>query len=305
MTGSSHQKCEGISLPWKSAFKVQEVLELTPNDQAMQRLQARLPRIEREIVNSIGMKFAMIRPGRFLMGSPAGEAERGNDEQQHEVAITRPFYLGVFPVTQAQWRAVMGNNPSYCCATGGGKDSVRGMNTDDFPVEQVSWEDAQSFLDALAALKKEREAGRKYRLPTEAEWEYSCRGGASSYQIFHFGNSLSSTQANFDGRYPYGGAAAGPYLGRTCKVGSYKPNAFGLYDTHGNVWEWCADWYGDYAASPERDPAGPPEGSGRVFRGGSWKYLGRNCRSALRCSHGPGERYDYLGFRAALVPSGG
>jgi formylglycine-generating enzyme required for sulfatase activity len=126
------------------------------------------------------------------------------------VEITRPFYLGVFPVTQGQWRAVMGKNPSTFCATGGGPEQVQGMNTDDFPVENVSWEDAQAFLGKLAALGKEQEAGRQYRLPTEAEWEYACRGGASAYQVFHYGNSLSSTQANFNGNYPYN-APEGPY----------------------------------------------------------------------------------------------
>src|SRR5262245_32099074 len=121
------------------------------------------------------MNFALIPAGRFLMGSPPEERQRSKDEEQHEVEITRPFYLGVYPVTQGQWRAVMGNNPSFFCPVGGGKEVVQGMSTDDFPVESVSWEDAQGFLVKLAALDKEREAGRQYRLPTEAEWEYACR----------------------------------------------------------------------------------------------------------------------------------
>jgi uncharacterized protein (TIGR02996 family) len=199
-----------------------------------------------EVVNSIGMRLALIPPGVFLMGSPEEEEGRSEHEgPQYEVEITRPFYMGVFPVTQGQWQAVMGNNPSYFCASGhfSGKDRVKGMNTDDFPVEQVSWKDAVIFLKKLAALKKEVEAGREYRLPTEAEWEYSCRGGACSSAPFHFGISLSSSQANFNGKYPYGGADKGPYLKRTCRVGSYKPNAFGLFDMHGNVFEWCNDWY--------------------------------------------------------------
>jgi uncharacterized protein (TIGR02996 family) len=260
-----------------------------------------------ERTNSIGMRFVLIPPGTFLMGSPDDEDGRNAAEGPvHEVEISRPFYLGTHPVTQAQWRAVMGDNPSHFCATGGGKDSVKGMSTDDFPVESVSWEDVAVYLDRLSALEKESEAGRKYRLPSEAEWEYACRGGAAFYQVFHFGNSLSSKQANFSGNDPYGGADKGLYLERTCKVGSYPANAFGLHDLHGNVWEWCNDWYARdyYASSPRRDPLGPSEGSGRVIRGGSWADDGQGCRSAHRGDYAPAYRNDYLGFRLALVPTG-
>jgi formylglycine-generating enzyme required for sulfatase activity/tRNA A-37 threonylcarbamoyl transferase component Bud32 len=282
------------------------------------------------LVNSVGMKFVLIPAGRFLMGSPEDEEGRDDDEQQHEVEITKPFYLGVHPVTQAQWREVMGSNPNWFCATGGGNDEVRGQNTDDFPVEQVSWEDAQTFLKTLAELQEEVKEGRKYRLPSEAEWEYACRGGATSYSTFHFGNSLSSTQANFNGNYPYGGAAKGPYLERTSKVGSYSPNAFGLYDLHGNVWEWCSEWYDPeyymtlsgtlewftsegcdwagpdcYKHGPMRDPGGPSQGSNRVLRGGSWNGDGRDCRSAARNWNAPAFRGGNVGFRVALVlPAG-
>jgi formylglycine-generating enzyme required for sulfatase activity len=145
------------------------------------------------------MKFARIPAGTFLMGSPQDEKQRSKDEVQHEVEITRPFHHGVFPVTQGQWRAVMGDNPSSFCATGEGKDAVQGMSSDDLPVERVSWEDVVAFLKKLAALEQEREAGRGYRLPSEVEWEHACRGGASEYQVFHYGNTLTSTQANFKG----------------------------------------------------------------------------------------------------------
>jgi uncharacterized protein (TIGR02996 family) len=254
--------------------------------------------------NSLGMTFALIPPGSFLMGSPDSEQGRDDDEGSvHEVAITQPFYLGVHPVTQAQWRAVMDNNPSWFCSSGGA-GSVKGMNTD-FPVERVSWEDVTDFLKKLSALEKEREAGRKYRLPSEAEWEYACRGGAYTYQTFHFGNSLSSTQANFDGRYPYGVVGKGPYLQRTCAVGSYPANAFGLWDMHGNVWEWCSDWYDEhsYAKSPPADPPGPSTGSYRVIRGGGWNSSGVFCRCARRSRHSPRDRDFSVGFRVAAVPA--
>jgi uncharacterized protein (TIGR02996 family) len=257
-----------------------------------------------ERTNSIGMRFVLIPAGTFRMGSPDDEAGRNDDEGPvHAVEISRPFYLGVYPVTQAQWRAVMGDNPSHFCATGGGKDSVEGMSTDDFPVDSVSWEDVAVFVDMLSALEKESEAGRKYRLPREAEHEYACRAGAASHQVFHLGNSLSSTQANFDGNYPYGGAAKGNYLAHPCEVGRYPPNAFGLFDMHGNVWDWCNDWYAKdyYARSPRRDPPGPSESSDRVLRGGSWYRDGRYWRSARRSSREPAYRDHTLGFRVALA----
>jgi uncharacterized protein (TIGR02996 family) len=276
-------------------------------DRVAELLNAGVRPVVPEVVNSIGMRLALIPPGRFRMGSPAGEKERSKDEVAHEVEITRPFYLGVFPVTQAQWRAMMGSNPSWFCATGDGKDEVKGLDIADFPVEQVSWEDARAFLGRLSALPPEKEKGWSYRLPSEAEWEYGCRGGAASSTAFCFGNSLASTQANFDGNQPYGGAENGPSLGRTCAVGSYRPNVFGLYDLHGNVWEWCSDWYDadHYGKSPAKDPAGPSGGTYRVLRGGCWRNGGRLCRAANRSGLTPSVRYYYLGCRMAAVPPGG
>jgi uncharacterized protein (TIGR02996 family) len=255
--------------------------------------------------NSIGMELVLIPPGQFVMGSPPDEEGRRDDETQREVASTRPFYLGAFPVTQEEYQNVTGTSPSYFSTGGDGAGSVKGLDTRRFPVEQVSWDDAVAFCKKLSAMPAETRSGRKYRLPTEAEWEYSCRGGARSSEPFHFGASLSSTQANFNGNYPYGAAHKGPYLARTSEVGSYKPNAFGLYDLHGNVWEWCSDWYepGYYATSPAKDPSGPPRGSGRVLRGGNWYNPGQYCRSAIRDRYAPAYRNDHLGFRVALVPS--
>jgi formylglycine-generating enzyme required for sulfatase activity len=274
----------------------------------------------KEVENSIGMRLVRIPLGKFQMGSPALEEGRHQGEEQHEVELTKEFWMGIHEVTQKQFKAVMGYNPSHFSNEGtgregekypdakpaGGRDKVVDTDTADFPVENVSWEETKEFCDKLSALAGERRAGRKYRLPSEAEWEYCCRGGASSYQTFHLGNSLSSSQANFNGKNSYGRAPKGPYLERTCQAGSYPANAFGLFDLHGNVWEWCADWYDEnyYANSPRRDPRGPAEGSSRVFRGGGWHSSGISCRSAYRGGIEPACRYYALGFRVALVPSG-
>ncbi len=260
----------------------------------------------REIENSIGMKVVLIPPGKFIMGSPKDEKGRNKDEEQHEVEITKAFHLGIHEVTQEQFEKVMGFNPSYFSARatgrkgtgyeswskpGGGKDKVKGLgSTGDLPVENVSWDEAGEFCKKLSALPAEQRAGRTYRLPSEAEWEYACRGGASSTQVFHFGNSLSSEQANFRGTMPFGGAAQGPWLERTSKVGSYKPNAFGLYDMHGNVWEWCVDPY-EYEG----------DRGFRVRRGGSWGEDGEKCRSAIRLRRAPDDHRWNLGFRIVMV----
>jgi formylglycine-generating enzyme required for sulfatase activity len=290
------------------------------------------------VESSIGMTLVRIPKSKFQMGSTkeelddaiadyekatgskASDAIRAiirTEGPRHEVEITKDFWLGVHEVTQKEFKAVMGYNPSYFSTDGegktglkyldvskpaGGKDKVAGKSTDDFPVENVSYDEAVELCKKLSA--RDKEHGRLYRLPTEAEWEYSCRGGASS-SPFHFGDTLSSKQANFNGNYPYGGAGKDVYLQRTCKVGSYTKNRFGLHDMHGNVWEWCSDWHDKdyYAKSPPRDPKGPSEGSFRVIRGGSWNSFGRYCRSAFR-SLTPASRNSGLGFRVALVPSG-
>jgi uncharacterized protein (TIGR02996 family) len=276
-----------------------------------------------EIVNDLGMRFALIPPGRFRMGSSAREQngvetsrqvedarayyrERGLEETAHEVQLTRVVYLGVYPVTQRQYEVVTGINPSYFSRGGPGNAKVKDI-TDaelgDFPVDSVSWEDAQRFLKVLNAQSDAREKSWGYRLPTEAEWEYSCRGGGISSTPFHVGDSFSSYYANFNGNYPYGGAEKGPYLGRTCAVGSYGPNALGLYDMHGNVWEWCQDWHAPYAGGPETDPSGPPDGEYRVIRGGAFNYPGWFCRAAHRFGYSPQDQLASVSFRIALVPT--
>jgi formylglycine-generating enzyme required for sulfatase activity len=248
------------------------------------------------MTNSLGMKFALVPPGEFLMGSPEDEPERGDDEHQHLVRITRPFFLGVYEVTQAEYRKVMAINPSFFNRKKVGKDASR------FPVEQVSWEDAVLFCRRLSAMKEERSSQRVYRLPTEAEWEYTCRAGTTTATAF--GVSLSSAQANFRGDFPFNRAARGPNLNRTAAVGSYLPNAFGLYDMHGNVLEWCHDNYTKenyYYSAPMNDPQGPSSGEWlRVHRGGSWGDYGANCRSAKRDKISRHDWSQFLGFRVAL-----
>ncbi len=238
----------------------------------------------------LGIEMRWCPKGSFRMGSPFSEDGRYSDESRHDVTFTNHFWLGKHEITQDQWTAVMGTNPS----------SFKGAN---HPVDRVSWEDATEFCRRLN--ERERKAGRllagwAYQLPTEAQWEYACRAGTNS--AFAFGKSLSSSQANFDGNYPYGDAPNGPYLRRTAPVGSYQPNAWGLHDMHGNVYEWCRDWYGKYPLEGAYDPVGPSQGSLRVLRGGSWFYFGRNLRSASRYWLAPTCRNFILGFRLSLSP---
>ncbi len=242
--------------------------------------------------NSLGMKFVRVPAGTFWMGGGGGQPGG------KQVGIANDFYLGVFPVTQQQWQALMGNNPSWFSRTGGGKDQVTGIADADlkqFPVEQVSWEETQEFIRRLNAREKNSEW--VYRLPTEAEWEYACRGGASSREecSFHFyldrpSNDLSSDLANFDGNYPFGSGRKGIYLQRTTKVGSYKPNRLGIYDMHGNVWEWCQDIF---------------QGSRRVSRGGSRSSSAEYCQAASCFGREPALRNNDLGFRLARVTRSG
>ncbi|MBI5757980.1 MAG: SUMF1/EgtB/PvdO family nonheme iron enzyme [Planctomycetales bacterium] len=253
--------------------------------------------------NSIGMQFVLISPGSFLMGAPYNEYQRNaNEGPQHRVTLTQPFQMGVYEVTQAEYERVMDVNPSHFSPTGKGSASVTSMDTSRFPVEQVSWDEANEFCKKLSSFEEERVAGRLYRLPTEAEWEYACRAGTTT--PFHLRDSLSSKQANFDGNYPYGGAEKGPNLGRTTTVGSYPPpNDFGLFDMHGNVWEWCQDYYHEkyYAQRVESDPQGPSTGNDRVSRGGSWMYVAAFTRAAFRIGIPPDFRLFTHGFRVVCA----
>jgi len=211
---------------------------------------------------------------------PAGSFMRGNEDAKpvHNVSITKPFYLGKYEVTQEQWEAVMGSNPS----------NSKGAKN---PVEQVSWDDCQAFLVKLNA--KAGGQGGKFVLPTEAQWEYACRAGSTGK--FCFGDDEKQL-----GEYAWYGKNLGD---KTPAVGGKKPNAFGLHDMHGNVWEWCQDWSGAYGAEAVEDPSGPTGGSLRVDRGGSWIFVGRFCQSGCRAGVAPGNRLRDLGLRVARVPA--
>ncbi|MBW2194476.1 MAG: formylglycine-generating enzyme family protein [Deltaproteobacteria bacterium] len=220
--------------------------------------------------NSIGMKFVLIQPGTFMMGSPLDEPLRKPDEKQHKVTISKPFYLQTTEVTQELWKMIMGHNPAVfkTCGT-------------DCPVSMVSWNEAQEFIKRI----NEKEKTDKYRLPTEAEWEYACRAGTTT--VYYTGNCITTDQANYHGKHPLPGCPEGPNRETPLAVGSFPPNAWGLYDMHGNLWEWCQDWYGDYPSSHVTDPTGPSSGDGRVVRGGSWNHFGANMRSAYRGAEVP------------------
>ena len=254
----------------------------------------------RELTLDLGhnarMKLVLIPAGTFLMGSSSGEqkaaadslkalaggqsraAEFVRDEYpQRSVTISRAFYMGVYAVTNGQYEAVMDLRP--------GDPQLAGD-----PVDGVSWNDAVEFCSKLS-----RNAGRTVRLPTEAQWEYACRAGTET--AFNFGDSIGTDQANYNGEFIFGNGRKGLYRGKTIAVGSFKPNAWGLYDMHGNILQWCGDWFGKYSATARTDPRGPDDGVFRVLRGGSWGLTPAECRSACRQGATPQTDYSGTGFR--------
>jgi len=233
--------------------------------------------------NSLGMSFVKIEPGTFMMGSPSDEPDRDSDETQHQVTLTKGYFMQTTEVTQGQWKEIMGSNPSDFSSCG-----------DNCPVEKVSWNDIQEFIQKL----NQKESGRNYRLPTEAEWEYAARAGSTG--PFVFGDCLSTNEANYHGDYPLTGCPKGSYRSKTIEVGQLRANAWGLYDMHGNVHEWCSDWYGVYSSSALVDPVGPTTGWDRVFRGGSWINRAGYCRSASRAGYNPDGANRLLGFRLCV-----
>jgi formylglycine-generating enzyme required for sulfatase activity len=238
----------------------------------------RLKKAGETFTNSLNMTFVYIPSGTFMMGSPEDEPGRFDNETFHEVTLTQGFYMQTTQVTQGQWKGVMGNNPS------------RFKDNDDCPIENVSWNNVQEFIGKI----KEKE-GKIYRLPTEAEWEYACRAGSKTQYYFGSSKKLLSEYAWHGNFFTI--------FGRTHPVATKKPNAWGLYDMHGNVCEWCEDLYSNYPSGSVTDPMGPSNGSYRVFRGGGWFSLARYCRSAYRNRWKPDYRDDYVGFRLLLKMS--
>jgi serine/threonine protein kinase len=240
-------------------------------------------------IDELGIEFIWVEEGSFDMGSSKGEAGRMGGELLHSVSLSG-YYMAIYPVTQAQWAMVMGSNPSYYSENG-----------TDRPVEMVSWNDCELFIEKI-----NKQLGSNYRLPTEAEWEFAARGGLKSRGYKYSGSNIIDEVAWYEGnscveieKSTFWGLAKWKEIQclGTHRVGQKKPNELGIYDMSGNVWEWCADWYGDYPTSAQTNPKGPSRGSYRVLRGGSWRGDAQNCRSAGRTCNTPGFRYDLMGFR--------
>jgi formylglycine-generating enzyme required for sulfatase activity len=248
-----------------------ETVKVNPQGDITKRETKQGESFDIDIGNGITLEMVKIAGGSFLMGSPSDELERNNDETQHQESV-RDFYIAKYQTTQAQWQAIMGNNPSDF--NKGGK----------YPVESVSWNDAQEFCQKLT-----QKTGLTFRLPTEAEWEYACRAGTTT--PFYYGETLSTEIANYDGNSTYGAGKKGIYRGETTEVGSFPANGWGLYDMHGNLWEWCQDDYReDYQSSNKK-----------VLRGGSWFSLPWYCRCAFRSRDVAGFSLNYIGFRVVFA----
>lgn len=249
-----------------SSVKVASILKKKENSEGPTKKESSVKEEVIDLGKGVKLEMVLIPAGKYKMGSPASEKGREKNETQHEVSLTKSFYMGKYEVTQEQWEAVMGNNP---IRTKGAK----------LPVTEVSWVKCQEFVKRLNA-----KTNGNCRLPTEAEWEYSCRAGTTT--AYSIGNNLTKNDANI--------------ADDSIKtVGGYKANAFGLYDMHGNVWEWCEDWYGDYPAGSVIDPKGPATGTRRVYRGGSFAGNGSGARSSYRFSNPPDIGYYNYGFRLA------
>lgn len=234
-----------------------------------------------------GMVLVAIEPGRFTMGSPADEPGRQPDETRHDVVLTKRIYMGRFEVTQAEWQIVLREKPSVFDGCGR------------CPVENVDFYRVGQFLSNLNAPS----TAVRYRLPTEAEWEYACRAGTTT--AYAVGDHLTAADANVDTRAHLGGVEPRGAQGRTMPVGRFRANAWGLFDMHGNVWEWTNDWYGPYPDGPVENPTGSTVGPKRVIRGGSWHFDANSARCGLRYTHAPQDKGFSLGFRVVAEQAPG
>ena len=259
-----------------------DTVTVDPQGKIIERQRKTAPDQTVDLGSGVALELVKIPSGKFQMGAPSTEIDSDADERpQHWVTVPE-FWLGKFPVTQAQYQAVMGENPS--------RFSDNGANR---PVEQVSWNDAVAFCEKLSQL-----TGRSYRLPSEAEWEYACRAGTTT--PFCWGATITTDLANYNSTHTYGAGARGEFLGQTTKLGRFPPNGFGLYDMHGNVWEWCQDvWHDSYEGAPTDGSAWVTGGDQdrRLLRGGAWNYYPRYCRSATRSYITPAAPISSYGFR--------
>jgi formylglycine-generating enzyme required for sulfatase activity len=269
-------------IPTLQKFDFETVtVDVRGNITSRQRRQAQF--ISENLGSGAILDMVAIPGGRFVMGSPSTEAGRSNNEGPQRTVNISPFFMGKYPITQEQWEVVMGNNPS----------DIKGLKR---PVEQVSWNNALEFCQKIS-----QKTGKIYRLPSEAEWEYACRAGTTT--PFYFGETITPDLVNYDGNHPYGSAPKGLYRKQTTDVGSFGPNPFGLYDMHGNVWEWCSDkWHDNYSGAPT-DGSSWETGTdnNRVLRAGSWNCNTVYCRSAYRGRHSAVHRSRHLGFRVAVA----
>jgi formylglycine-generating enzyme required for sulfatase activity len=252
-------------------------------------VQSERPSSERSIhvvQSAANLEMLWVEPGTFTMGSPTGEAGRQSSETEHNVTLTKGFYLGKYEVTQAQYEAVMTGNTNSLSAT-----PSQYSGNPNRPVEKVSWDDVQIFLTRLNSAEQAAgrlPAGWSYVLPTESQWEYACRAGTTT--AYSWGATIATSNANYNNT-----------IGQTANVGQYAANPWGFFDMHGNVWEWTADRYGTYpTGNPVIDPPGAASGSSRVQRGGSWYNVGTDLRSALRYYYHPSTRIHSLGFRVGF-----
>lgn len=258
--------------------------------------------------NAVGMQMIGIKAGSFVMGSPDSEKFRGNDEQATDVTISESFWLSSTEITQKQWLDIMGVSLQQLIDTKVGALG-RGANlkktpsaiADDQPMCFVNYSDVLEFCQKLTDQERRNKTlpeGFIYSLPTEAQWEFAARAGSKT--VFSYGDSLTSKEANFYGKIPYNSKEVGEYLEKTTPVASYQPNNWGLYDMHGNLYEWCLDWYIEKLPGGI-DPVSLKEGDSRCIRGGAWNRKGVSCRSAYRYSYDPTQRTNNIGFRVALV----